>query len=240
VTRPQHPADTPPTPTAPQPAPTAVPTVVPQPAPTALTAAPTAGSQPAPTAAPRGRGRRPIDEVRADVLRATGEIVLAEGIGRLTFERVAKAAAVSKTTLYKWWPSPGALALDAYFHAVADTLAFEDTGDVRRDLLRQLHAFARLMATPGGRAVLELIGAAQTDSALSRSFRALYSSERRRLAHDRLTLAQSRGEIRSGVDVRVLVDQLWGAVYHRLLVPDEPVTPEFIDALVSNLFDGIA
>ncbi len=39
--------------------------------------------------------------------------------------------------------------------------------------------------------------------------------------------------------MRVLVDQLWGAVYHRSLIPDEPVTPEFVDALVDNLFDGI-
>ncbi|MET9068930.1 TetR-like C-terminal domain-containing protein [Streptosporangium sandarakinum] len=52
--------------------------------------------------------------------------------------------------------------------------------------------------------------------------------------------AQDVGEIRADVDVRVLVDQLWGAVYHRLLIPDEPVTTAFVDALVDNLFDGIA
>ncbi|MEU4690772.1 TetR/AcrR family transcriptional regulator C-terminal ligand-binding domain-containing protein [Actinoplanes sp. NPDC023714] len=188
----------------------------------------------------RGRGRRPIDEVRADVLRATGDIVLAEGIARLTFERVAKAAGVSKTTIYKLWPSPGALAMDAYFHAVAGTLAFDDTGDVRADLLAQLHSFAAVMRTPGGRAVLQLIGAAQTDADLAASYRALYSTGRRALACERLTRAQERGQIRPEVDVRVLVDQLWGAIYHRLLVPDEPVDDAFIDALVTNLFDGIS
>ncbi|WP_328473219.1 TetR/AcrR family transcriptional regulator C-terminal ligand-binding domain-containing protein [Actinoplanes sp. NBC_00393] len=187
----------------------------------------------------RGRGRRPIEHVRADALRATGEIVLAEGIAHLTFERVAKAAAVSKTTLYKLWPSPAALALDAYFHAVADTLAFDDTADIRADLLHQLHSFARVMRTPGGRALLELIGAAQTDPALATSYRTLYSTARRKLAYERLTRAQEQGQIRPGVDVRVLVDQLWGAVYHRLLIPDEPVTDDFVEALVANLFDGV-
>ncbi|MEU8242967.1 TetR/AcrR family transcriptional regulator C-terminal ligand-binding domain-containing protein [Actinoplanes missouriensis] len=188
----------------------------------------------------RGRGRRPIEEVRGDVLDATGRIVLAEGIAGLTFEKVAKAAAVSKTTLYKLWPSPNALALDAYFHAVADTLAFETTDDVRRDLLAQLHNFAAVMRTPGGRALLELIGAAQTDPALAVAYRTRYSTGRRALACERLTLAQQQGQIRADVDVRVLVDQLWGAVYHRLLVPDEPVTDEFIEALVANLFTGVA
>jgi hypothetical protein len=38
----------------------------------------------------------------------------------------------------------------------------------------------------------------------------------------------------------VVVDQLWGAVYHRLLIPDEPVTDPFTMALVSDLLDGIA
>ncbi|NKQ23547.1 TetR/AcrR family transcriptional regulator [Streptomyces galbus] len=189
----------------------------------------------------RGRGRRPADEVRADVFRAVGEVLLTEGIAGLTFERVARLSGVSKTTLYKWWPSKGALALDGYFHAVEQTLAFEDTGDIRADLLHQLRAFVRIMTTtPAGRVVTELVGQSQTDEDLATAFRALYSSERRRLAGERLARAREQGQIRADVDVQVLVDQLWGAVYHRLLIPDEPVTDAFVTSLVGNLFDGIA
>ncbi|MER5577322.1 TetR/AcrR family transcriptional regulator [Streptomyces massasporeus] len=188
----------------------------------------------------RGRGRRPADEVRADVFRVVGEVLLEEGIADLTFERVARLSGVSKTTLYKWWPSKGALALDGYFHAVEETLAFEDTGDVRADLTRQLRAFAHIMTgTPAGRVVTELIGQSQTDEDLATAFRSLYSSERRRLAGERLLRAKEQGQIRDDVDVQILVDQLWGAVYHRMLVPDEPVTDDFVVALVSNLIDGI-
>lgn len=189
----------------------------------------------------RGRGRRPADEVRADVLRAVGDLLLTEGSADLTFERVARVAGVSKTTLYKWWPSKGALALDGYFHAVEPTLAFPDTGDIRADLISQLRAFAKVMTqTPGGRVLAELIGQAQTDADLAQAYRALYSAERRRLACDRMRKAQEGGQLRPEVDTQVVVDQLWGAVYHRLLIPDEPVTDAFIVALVSNLLDGIA
>ncbi|NGN93448.1 TetR/AcrR family transcriptional regulator [Nocardioides sp. KC13] len=189
----------------------------------------------------RGRGRRPADEVRADILSTTGQLLLEEGIADLTFDRIARLAGVSKTTLYKWWPSRGALALDGYFHAVEDTLAFPDTGDIRADLVSQLHAFVALMTeTAGGSALLQLIGEAQTDAELAASYRALYSTERRRLAVERLTRAQEASQIRPDVDVRVLVDQLWGSVYHRLLIPDEPVTPEFATALVDNIMDGVA
>ncbi|MFS4093568.1 TetR/AcrR family transcriptional regulator C-terminal ligand-binding domain-containing protein [Streptomyces sp. AF1A] len=188
----------------------------------------------------RRRGRRPADEVRADVFRVVGEVLLKEGMADLTFERVARLSGVSKTTLYKWWPSKGALALDGYFHAVEQTLAFEDTGDIRADLTSQLRAFARIMTrTPAGRVVTELIGQSQTDDELATAFRSLYSSERRRLAAERLARAREQGQIRPDIDVQVLVDQLWGAVYHRLLIPDEPVTDDFVVALVTNLLDGI-
>lgn len=191
-------------------------------------------------AARRGRGRRPAEAVRADVLTAVGGILLREGLAGLTFERVAREAPVSKTTLYKWWPSVGALALEGYFQSVEVALTFPDTGDVRADVTAQLRSFVSLMTTsPAGRILAELIGQSQTDPVLAADYRRLYSSHRRRLAADRFAIAQREGQIRSDVDVQVLVDQLWGAVYHRILVPDEPVTEAFATALVGNLFDGI-
>ncbi|WP_307793061.1 TetR/AcrR family transcriptional regulator [Microbacterium stercoris] len=189
----------------------------------------------------RGRGRRPADEVRTDVYNAVGELLLSEGMADLTFERVARIAGVSKTTLYRWWPSVGVLALDCYKHAVETRFAFPDTGDIRTDLLTQMTSFADVMThTPGGRILAELIGASQTDPELSATYRELYSSERRALAVARLEIAQQAGQIREGVDLRVLVDQLWGAIYHRVLIPDEPVDEAFITALVDNLLGGVA
>lgn len=178
--------------------------------------------------------------MRTDVLRAVGDLLLTEGLADLTFDRIARVSGVSRTTLHKWWPSRGALALDGYFHAVEPALAFPDTGDVREDLRAQLHSFIRVMRTPGGRALLQLVGEAQTDPDLSGAFRALYSSARRSLAVERMEKGREAGQIRPGLDLEVLVDQLWGATYHRLLIPDEPVTGAFVDALVDNLFDGIS
>ncbi|MFF3639124.1 TetR/AcrR family transcriptional regulator [Streptomyces sp. NPDC002250] len=188
----------------------------------------------------RGRGRRPTDEVRRDILSAAGALLLDEGMTSFTIERVAARAGVSKTSIYKWWPSKGALALDGYFATVENTLAFPDTGDIETDLLTQLRAFAHLTTdTAAGRVVKELIGAAQTDTDLAAAYREHYSGPRRRLAVEVLSRAQRRGEIRADVDPRIVVDQLWGACYHRLLIPDEPITEDFVVGLVSNLMRGI-
>ena len=193
-------------------------------------------------AAPRrGRGRRPSAEVRREILAAAGRLLLADGMAGFTIERVAEVAGVSKMSIYKGWPSKGALALDGYFTAMEPALAFPDTGDIAADLRSQLHSFVGLLRdTSAGRVVSELIGAAQTDHELAAAYGERYSRPRRELAVTALRRAQDRGQVRPDVDPEVLVDQLWGACYHRLLLPDQPLTDEFVDALVGNLFRGVA
>jgi ketosteroid isomerase-like protein len=119
-------------------------------------------------------------------------------------------------------------------------LEFPDTGDIEADLVAQLLSFVRLVRdTPAGRVVGELVGAAQTDPRLALSFRERYSRPRRDLAEQALRRAADRGELRADFDPQVVVDQLWGAVCHRLLIPDEPLTDEFARALVANLLSGL-
>ena len=179
--------------------------------------------------------------MRADILAAAGELLLREGMAAFNIERVAAEAAVSKTTIYKWWPSKGALALDGYFHAVESTLAFPDTGDIAADLLSQVRAFVHLVTeTPAGRVIAELIGQSQTDPDLAAALSTHYSRPRRQLAVEAMQRAQSRGQLRHDVDPSVVVDQLWGACYNRLLVPDMPLDAEFAVNLVRNLMIGLA
>ncbi|PYI66491.1 TetR family transcriptional regulator [Arthrobacter livingstonensis] len=187
----------------------------------------------------RGRGRRPAAEVRGRVVDAAATLLFEQGLGAVTFDKVAALAASSKTTLYKWWPSAGALAAEAYFARVEHSLEFPDTGGIEADLRTQLRAFVHLMTEEGaGTVIVELIGAAQTDPALRAAFSAAYSRPRRDLAIAALQRARDRGQLRDGFSLDVIVDQLWGACYHRLLIPDEPLTLEFADELVRNALHG--
>ena len=188
----------------------------------------------------RGRGRRPSAEVRAAVLDAAGRLLLAEGMRAFTIERVAAVAGVSKMSIYKGWPSKGALALDGYFATVEQALSFPDSGDIEADLTAQLTALVRLLTgTFAGRVVAELIGQAQTDRDLAAAYRERYSGPRRLIAVQALERAQERGQLRADLDPELVVDQLWGACYHRLLVPDQPLTEDFARALVRNLLHGV-
>lgn len=189
----------------------------------------------------RGRGRRPAPEVRAGVLRAAADLLLSEGIKAVTFDRVATAAGSSKMTLYKWWPSAGALAAEAYFAHSEHQLEFPDTGDIRADLTTQLCAFVRLLTAGGaGPVIAGLIGLAQSDPELAAAFSEHYSAPRRALAVAAFEKARDRGQLRDDIDLGILVDQLWGACYHRLLVPDAPLTEDYAVALVDNALNGAA
>lgn len=188
-----------------------------------------------------GRGRRPAHEVRSEILEAAGRLLLEEGIAKFTVERVASLSGTSRMTIHKWWPSKGALALDAYRESVAEVLTFPETDDVKADLRTQLHAFVRLLTeTRAGRVISELIGLSQTDPVLSAALITQYTTPRRNLGVERMKRGQAEGQLRDDIDPYVVVDQLWGSCYHRLLNPDLPLTVAFADALLDNLWRGVA
>lgn len=178
--------------------------------------------------------------MRADILAAAGQLLFEDGMAAFTIEGVAARAGASKTTIYKWWKSKGALALDGYFHAVEESLAFPDSGDIHDDLQTQLRAFVHLVTTTAaGQVIAELVGAAQTDAALADAMHRLYSGPRLALAVEAIERAKARGQLRVDLDPEAVVDQLWGACYHRLLLTGLPLTERFADELLRNLTQGI-
>jgi hypothetical protein len=98
---------------------------------------------------------------------------------------------------------------------------------------------ALLTEQHGGGVIAQLVGSAQSDPDLAAALAKNYTQPRRQLAVDRLRRAQEVGQIRDDIDPEVIVDQLWGACYHRLLLPDAPLDLAFADALVNNLLRGI-
>lgn len=188
-----------------------------------------------------GRGRRPVAQLRKAILATAARLLFEGGFAALTFEKVAAATPCSKVTLYKWWASPGMLAADAFFTTAGPALAFPDTGNLEADLKAQLRSWVSLLGQPAvGPVVARLIGASQDDPELAHAWSTAYSKPRRQLAVDRLERARAQGQIADDVECQAVVDQLWGACYHRLLIPDEPLTGKFTDALVRNLLHGIS
>ena len=130
-------------------------------------------------AAPR-RGRPRSEKAHNAILEAAAELLLEQGLSAVRMDAVAARAGASKATIYRWWPTKEALALDALYHEWAVVPAARDTGSLRGDLLSLLRPWARLAARrPYGRVIAALLTEAQADPAFAGQYRARFVEPRR-------------------------------------------------------------
>jgi len=159
----------------------------------------------------------------------------------VSMDAVAERANVSKATIYRWWPTKEALALDALYHEWSGAgAAPRDTGTLRGDLLALLRPWARLVSSrPYARVVGAFITKAHTDPAFAGEYLARLVQPRRDEGRTILKRAIDRGEIAAGVDVEVALDLLYGALYHRLLHGHAPLDDRFVRSVVDTALSGL-
>jgi AcrR family transcriptional regulator len=172
-------------------------------------------------------------------MEAAADLLIEGGWAAATMEAIAARAGVSKVTIYKWWPSRGAVAIDAYFHRYRLTIAFEDTGDVARDLTIQIQALADAFRGRAGEVMAELIGQSQCDPCLAEVLRDRWVQPRREMTAGVLRRAMERGQIRPGTDVEILMDQLYAPLYYRLVIRHQPLGESLAPTLVRTALDGV-
>jgi AcrR family transcriptional regulator len=193
-----------------------------------------------------GTGQKPIRETsrgaraHAAILTATAELLDEVGFAAMTIEEVATRAGASKATVYRRWPNKGTLAMDAVMAEIDLAAPFPDTGSAVQDFRAQLRAVARLFNRPRIRhMLLGVIFEAQADPELREAFRDRYMNPRRDQARAVIRRGIARGELQPDFDDEVLFDQLYGALYFRMLVSGRPLNRRFTDELVAQGFDGV-
>ena len=186
--------------------------------------------------APDGRRRTKTSD---RVLTAAGQILNRDGYARLTMERVAAESGVAKTTVYRRWPTKAALCMDVYLDVAGRELRDPDTGTVASDLRHIANTVVRLQTrTVAGPAFIGLIAEAQVNPATRAAFLAEFAGRRREVTRLVLRRAISRGELRAGTDIDLVIDALGGAVTFRLLQGHAPLTTKFTNSLVTLLLSG--
>jgi AcrR family transcriptional regulator len=202
-----------------------------------------AGSVPAGVDGLRARGRAPgrrSDRARVAVLHAADDLLVERGYAGVTIEGIAARAGVAKQTIYRWWPSKFEILMDTFIEDAAGALRIPDTGTVDEDLRQHLRQVAAFVAEPAGRVMVALIGQALHDAEVARAFQERFAGERRALDRIIVERGVARGEVRSDADLDLVVDMIYGPVYHRVLLTGLPVDGRFIDGLVSYVMAAIA
>lgn len=185
------------------------------------------------------RGRPRDEDARRRILHAALELMEASAFPQVTAEAIAARAGTSKATLYRWWPNKAAVVIDAFREMVVPELPLRDTGSLARDLTAQTRNFARVLSGPGGRMLRSFVIAARSDPEVAAAFRSIWSDPRRREAKSILRRKQTTGQLRKDADLDLVLDSLYGPLYYRFLVKNDPPTPKYAESLAALIIQGL-
>lgn len=182
---------------------------------------------------------RPRDSVaHAAILQAANAILEEAGIAGFSVEAVAARAGVGKATIYRWWPSKGALAVAGFLSETAPKIPFSETGSIVHDLVAQLQLVVSVYSGAAGRILAAIVAEGQRDPQTMAAFIVGYAGPRREEARHLLQKGIERGELRRDLDLEIALDVLYGSIYYRLLVPIGPMTEPWIESLVHEVLHG--
>lgn len=191
---------------------------------------------------PKRRGRPRSEKAQQAILDAAMALLIEHGLDAVSMDELADLAGVSKATVYRWWPSKHALALEVL---AVDWAAIRpvprDTGTLRGDLRSILRPWVRVLPSrPYGGVIAALLAEAHLDPEFRALWQARFVGERREPALQALARAKERGEIPSGTDAELVLDLLYGAIYQRLLHRPGPMNDRVVNAAIDIVVTGIA
>lgn len=192
-----------------------------------------------PHASTRPRGRPRSEAIRRRILRAAREIMDMEGFGGVNIEAIAARAGVGKPTVYRSWPNAQAVAMAAMLDSGEQPATARRAARGLQALRRQLHAVAKVFASPLGRNVTMMLASAEPDTELAKVFRHHFILARREEGREFLSQAISAGELRRDVELDVALDLIYAPVFYRLLVGHAPLDARFTDAVLDHALAGL-
>jgi len=175
--------------------------------------------------------------VEEAVLDATLQLLAARSYGEISVEALAERAGVSRTSIYRRWPSKAAVVAAAVSSLYLDRVDVPDTGSLPEDLVALLGDSYHLMADGSGRVLERLVRESGQNPELVHVVRSILYA-RRRLYATMLNRAIARGELPPEVDQELLLDLLLGPLWFRLLLSGAPVTPQAARSVVELVLEG--
>lgn len=178
-----------------------------------------------------GRPGRPRSErARRAILTAALRLAERDGARGLSMEGIARSAAVSKETVYRWWHSKTEIVLDALAERGERVIPLADTGSLAGDL-RSFLAATAAAADPATRRLLRVIAAeAATDPAAARLARDRFVATRRAALDEVLHRAVRRGEL-TDRHAAIAVDLIYGSLWYRLIFAVGELDGRWADAV---------
>ncbi|MDA8371628.1 MAG: TetR/AcrR family transcriptional regulator [Nocardiopsaceae bacterium] len=180
---------------------------------------------------------RRSERSRKAILQAARDLVAETGYAKLTIEAIAARAKVGKQTIYRWWPSKGAVLLDsvlALSQADQDQdITLPDTGDIETDLKALMRATAAEFAAPAFAAPLRALTIEITaDPRLADDYHKRVAAPMEEAKKQRLRSAQRAGQLAADADLDLILDMLYAPLAQHWMLHSGPLASDYTDRLV--------
>ncbi|WP_346769305.1 TetR/AcrR family transcriptional regulator C-terminal ligand-binding domain-containing protein [Planctomonas sp. JC2975] len=156
-------------------------------------------------------------------------------VGSITMEGIAGRAGISRQTLYRTWPSTGAVLFDALLARSTDendAVVVPDSGNLATDLETLAVATSAELTDPTHEPLLRALTAQmQADEALATQFREL-------LLGPQLSAIANRFRRQNVPDPDGAAELFVGPIFHRWLLRTGPFNSEWIRAHVARTVRG--
>jgi AcrR family transcriptional regulator len=179
-----------------------------------------------------GGGRPRSDRAHQAILQATMEVLSQEGYRAMTIEAIAARAGVGKKTIYRWWPSKAAVALEALVSYTEVHVLFSDTGSLEGDLLTYFELSFPGLQGKSGTVLSGLVAEAQLDQEFALEFQQTFIVPRKAELVVLLQRGVQRGELAPDTNLEVLADLIYGAKWYRFLLYPAPLDDVFAREIV--------
>jgi AcrR family transcriptional regulator len=186
-----------------------------------------------------GRPRSEAASAHEAILDAVHALLQEKSVRELTMEAVAKRAGVGKPTLYKWWPSKAALVFAMFHERLTTKPATLLTETVEQSIRSRVRGLIVNFQGLFGKVMTELIAEGQNDPALMRELYDQHIGERRASIIAEIEHAKASGEFRANVDSELLVDEIIGPIYYRMLLRIAPLDEAYGDRLIDQVLFGV-
>jgi len=176
--------------------------------------------------------------VRHAVLQATLVALGEMGPDALTFSEVGRRSGVHATSIQRRWGSRENVILDALLDASNLRIAIPDTGTLREDMISLVRSLTNYVTSTLGDGIVRMMAGGRDNPALAATRAAFYKA-RFDSAGVIIDRAISRGELRRGIEPKLVLEILCGPIYFRVLMTRELIDDRFIEAIVDVALEGI-
>ncbi|KAB2350097.1 TetR/AcrR family transcriptional regulator [Actinomadura rudentiformis] len=180
---------------------------------------------------------RRSERSRQAILEATRALISEVGYRKVSIEAIAARAGVGKQTIYRWWPSKGAVIFDSFLalseSAGGEGITLPDTGDIEADLRLVMRATVAEFADPAFEKPIRALNAEiVNDPDLAAQYREKLARPVDDAKKARLRSAQQAGQLAADADLDLVLEVLYAPLFQRWLHRTGPLTPEYADSLV--------